>query len=75
MHGSTLVTSPTTKGVILIGIGASGKINGHPQGYSLLHELSGDSEDNLAWSKLDRKLDVSTATFACIFPYQMIANY
>ena len=73
MHGSSLVTSPTTKGVILIGIGAGGNINGQKLGYSLLHELSGDSEDNLSWSKLDRKLD--SAEFACIFPYKLIANY
>ena len=48
-----MVTSPTTKGVILIG----GNING--QKSSFLYELSGDSEDNLTWSLLDQKLDTA----------------
>ena len=46
-----LVTSPTNKGVILIG----GIRNG--QKSPLLYELSGDSEDNLTWSLLDQKLN------------------
>ena len=46
-----MVTSPTTKGVILIG----GHING--QKSSFLYELSGDSEDNLTWSLLDQQLN------------------
>ena len=44
VFGSTMVTSPTNKGVILIR-------------KSLLYELSGDSEDNLTWSLLDQKLN------------------
>ena len=50
--GSTLVTSPTTKGVILIGGDLKSLI---PSPF--LYELSGDSEDNLTWTKLDQKLD------------------
>ena len=52
VSGSTLVTSPTTKGVILIG----GSLKG--QKSSLLYELSGDSEDDLTWSMLNPKLYV-----------------
>ena len=47
-----MVTSPTNKGVILIG----GK-DMYGQKSSLLYELSGDTEDNLAWSLLDQKLN------------------
>ena len=54
--GSTIVTSPTTKGVILIG----GYIN--RQDSPLLYELSGDSEDNLTWSLLDQKLDTARSS-------------
>ena len=53
VYGSRLVTSPTTKGVILIG----GSIN--HQTSDLLYELAGDSEDNLTWSLLDQKLDTA----------------
>ena len=53
--GSTLVTSPTNKGVILIG-GSKGD-----QRIPFLYELSGDSEENLTWSLLDQKL--STARY------------
>ena len=45
-----MVTSPTKKGVILIG----GFRNGEQS--PLLYELSGDSEENLTWSELDQKL-------------------
>ena len=48
VSGSTLVTSPTTKGVILIGYRSP-----------FLYELSGDSEHNLTWTKLDQKLDTA----------------
>ena len=51
VFGSTLITSPTNKGVILIG----GYINRKRS--PLLYELSGDSEDNLTWSLLDQKLN------------------
>ena len=52
-YGSTLVTSPTTKGVILIG----GSINHRFEKSCLLYELSGDAEDNLTWSLLEQKLN------------------
>ena len=47
-----LVTSPTNKGVILIG----GSTEGDKR-IPFLYELSGDSEHNLTWTKLDQKLD------------------
>ena len=51
IYGNSLLTSPTTKGVILIG----GSIN-HSKS-NLLYELSGDTEDNLTWSLLEQKLN------------------
>ena len=56
IRDSTLVTSPTNKGVILIG----GSINGG-QRIPFLYELSGDSEENLTWSMLDQKLSTARA--------------
>ena len=50
-----MVTSPTNKGVILVG----GYKN--PQMSPFFYELSGDSEENLTWSLLDQKL--STARY------------
>merc|ERR1712087_335583 len=56
IYGSTLVTSPTNRGVIVIG-GYTGK-SGFGQVTNYLYELSGDSEENLTWSLLEQKLDV-----------------
>ena len=55
VFSSTLVTSPTNKGVILIG-GAHGRGIGGMN--NCFYELSGNSEENLTWSMLDQKLDV-----------------
>ena len=52
------MTTPTTKGVILIG----GSIN--HQHSCLLYELSGDSEDDLTWSLLEQKLNDNRLTQA-----------
>ena len=56
IFGSTLITSPTNRGVILIG-GYTGT-TGLGQITNYLYELSGDSEENLTWSMLEQKLDV-----------------
>ena len=56
IYGSTTVTSPTNKGVILIH-GSIKHLNKH-----LMYELSGDSEDNLTWSLLDQKLDTARSS-------------
>ena len=61
IRDSTLVTSPTNKGVILIG----GSIGG--QRIPFLYELSGDSEENLTWSVLDQKLSTTRSHHVC-FP-------
>ena len=53
IRDSTLVTSPTNKGVILIG-GSKGS-----QRIPFLYELSGNSEENLTWSLLDQKLSTA----------------
>ena len=53
---STMVSSPTDKGVVIIG-------GHHRQGYNFsskcLFELSGDSIESLKWKKLDQKLQYS----------------
>ena len=54
------MTSPTTKGVILIG----GSINHRFEKSRLLYELSGDAEDNLTWSLLEQKLNDNRLTQA-----------
>ena len=59
-HGSTLITSPTNKGVIMIGGSKPGDVGHEPS--SLLYELSGDSDNNLTWTKLDRKLDTARSS-------------
>ena len=56
IFGSTLITSPTNRGVILIG-GYTGNTGLGPI-TNYLYELSGDSEENLTWSMLEQKLDV-----------------
>ena len=61
LYGGTLVTSPTNRGVILIG----GTKNGQNNPY--LYELSGDSEDNLTWSFLDHELNTGRS-FHVSFP-------
>ena len=58
-----MVTSPTNKGVILIG----GYINECSQRSPFLYELAGDSEDNLTWSLLDQKLNTGRS-FHVSFP-------
>ena len=56
-----MVTSPTNKGVILIGGYTNGKRS------PFLYELSGDSEENLTWSMLDQKLS-TTREYHVSFP-------
>ena len=51
-----MITSPTNKGVILVG-GVYTR-NGNKETSNCFNELSGDSEENLTWSVLDQKLDV-----------------
>ena len=54
-YGNSLLTSPTAKGVIFIG-GSKKHIEVDTEN-RLLYELSGDAEDNLTWSLLEKKLD------------------
>ena len=61
VFGSTLVTSPTNKGVILV----CGCKNGKKSPF--LYELSGDTEENLTWSVLDQKLSTARSHHVC-FP-------
>ena len=56
VDGSTMITSPTNKGVILIGGSKGGQTI---QTIQFLYELSGDSEENLTWSVLDQKLSTT----------------
>ena len=53
----TMVTSPTRKGIVIIG-GSSG---GYRQNEYLdaLYELSGDSIDTLKWTRLEQKLQIA----------------
>ena len=51
LGGSTMVSSPTDMGVVVIG-GEDEKYNKS----SALFELSGDSVESLKWKKLDQKL-------------------
>ena len=50
-----MVTSPTGKGVVLIG-GGSGYNDNKSRKFNDFLELSGDSEKNLQWSCLTQKL-------------------
>ena len=50
LFGSKMITSPTGRGVVLIGGSRSDSYNHH------FLELSGDSEESLKWSYLDQKL-------------------
>ena len=52
LHGSTMVTSPTEKGVILIG----GKDSKKYSDSNKLIELSGDTKESLKWTILEQKL-------------------
>ena len=67
---STLLTSPTTKGVIFIG-GSKKHIEVNTEN-RLLYELSGDAEDNLTWSLLEKKLDPGRSI--CLAK-RLFANY
>ena len=49
---STMISSPTEKGVVMIG----GQKNIFKRYSSDLLELSGDSEENLEWTILEQKL-------------------
>ena len=55
----TMVTSPTRKGIVIIG-GSSG-YGGYRQNEYLdaLYELSGDSIDTLKWTRLEQKLQIA----------------
>ena len=55
----TMVTSPTRKGIVIIG-GSSG-YGGYKQNEYLdaLYELSGDSIDTLKWTRLEQKLQIA----------------
>ena len=52
LKGSTMVSSPTDKGVVIIG----GYDVGEKKWSKTLFELSGDSVESLKWKKLDQKL-------------------
>ena len=69
-YGNSLVTSPTTKGVIFIG-GSKKHIEVNTEN-RLLYELSGDAEDNLTWSLLEKKLDPGRSI--CLAK-RLFANY
>merc|ERR1712150_375404 len=51
LYGSTMISSPTEKGVVMIG-GTKQKIGN----FSDLLELSGDSQETLKWKILEQKL-------------------
>ena len=56
---SSMVTSPTGKGVVLIGGLLIASTYGHSDfinNQKFLYELSGDSIEQLKWTKLDKKL-------------------
>ena len=52
---STMVTSPTGKGVVLIG-GKTGRTYQSLKYFNNMYELSGNSIEDLKWSVLDQKL-------------------
>ena len=54
INGFTMITSPTVKGIVVIG----GRNNGSGASYSLM-ELSGDSKEKLKWTILDERLRYS----------------
>ena len=55
LSGSTMVSSPIEKGVVVIG----GINQGDNYSSNCLFELSGDSIESLKWKKLDQKLQYS----------------
>ena len=52
LTGSTMISSPTNKGVVIIG----GSNFGENKWSNTIFELSGDSVESLKWKKLDQKL-------------------
>ena len=52
---STMISSPTEKGVVIIG-GGNVVNKRDEEGYSHILELSGDSKETLVWKILDQKL-------------------
>ena len=61
INGPTMITSPTEKGVLIIGgskseVNPSGSISEFSKNTPDIFELSGDCFNTLKWSKLDHKL-------------------
>ena len=64
ISGSNIVTSPTGKGVILIG----GRIGGSTDHQNVLYELSGSSREELKWSVLEQELQFGRPSHHVVFP-------
>ena len=68
----SIVTSPTRKGIVIIG-GSSGHVEN--EYLDSLYELSGDSIDNLKWTFLEQKLQIARYNhFSFYIPNQVCKN-
>ena len=86
LYGSTMVPSPTGKGVVVIGgmtneLGYEGRTREDDPPYNSLDtttallELSGDSIDSLQWTTLDQELKYERAySLAFPIPNEVVAN-
>ena len=69
INGSKIVTSPTGKGVILIGGIIRRKNSKEFDNQNVLYELSGNSREELKWSVLDQQLHFGGRSFNhVVFP-------